>query len=88
MWSVNDAGLSLRNNKMERMNGEICDRERVMRTLEKADSPILTGYQLFQNYIRRHMALQGKTPAEACGITVQGQNKWVTLTQNARTRDD
>ena len=29
------------NNKMERMNGEIRDRERVMRTLEKADTPIL-----------------------------------------------
>src|SRR5208337_2384939 len=27
------------NNKMERMNGEIRDRERVMRTLEKADTP-------------------------------------------------
>src|SRR5208337_2028814 len=40
------------NNKMERMNGEIRDREKVMRTLEIADSPLLTGYQLFHNYIR------------------------------------
>jgi transposase-like protein len=31
------------NNKMERMNGEIRDRERVMRTLEKTDTPILSG---------------------------------------------
>ena len=29
------------NSKMERMNGEIRDRERVMRTLEKTDTPIL-----------------------------------------------
>jgi hypothetical protein len=27
--------------------------------------------------------LEGKTPAEACGITVQGKNKWKTLIQNA-----
>ena len=71
------------NNKMERMNGEIRDRERVMRTLEKADTPILEGYQIFHNYIRPHQALQGKTPAEAAGIEVQGENKWVTIIQNA-----
>lgn len=29
------------NNKMERLNGEIRDRERVMRTLEKTDTPTL-----------------------------------------------
>jgi hypothetical protein len=53
------------NNKMERMNGEIRDRERIMRTLEKPDSPILTGYQLFHNCIRPHMALKGRTSNEA-----------------------
>ena len=54
-----------------------------MRTLEKADSPILTGYQLFHNYIRPHTALNGKTPAEIAGIQVNGENKWITLIQNA-----
>ena len=29
------------------------------------------------------MALDGKTPAEACGITIEGENKWKTLIQNA-----
>jgi hypothetical protein len=68
---------------MERMNGEIRDRERVMRTLEKADTPILTGMQIFHNYVRPHMALKGKTPAEQAGITVKGSDKWLTLIQNA-----
>jgi hypothetical protein len=68
---------------MERMNGEIRDRERVMRTLERGDSPILEGMQIFHNYIRPHMALQGKTPAEVAGIKVEGDNKWITLIQNA-----
>jgi hypothetical protein len=68
---------------MERMNGEIRDRERVMRGLETKDSPILSGYQLFHNYIRPHMALGGRTPAEAAGIEVRGSNKWLTLIQNA-----
>jgi putative transposase len=71
------------NNKMERMNGEVRDREKVMRGLKKPDTPILTGYQIFHNYIRPHEALEGKTPADACGIEVQGENKWITLIQNA-----
>ena len=74
------------NNKMERMNGEIRDRERVMRGLEKKDTPILTGYQLFHNYIRPHMALEGKTTADAAGIKTEGENKWLTIIQNARMK--
>ena len=66
---------------MERMNGEI--RERVMRTLEKPDGPILEDYQIYHNYVRPHMALNGRTPAEAAGIQVKGTDKWLTLIQNA-----
>jgi len=53
------------NNKMERFNGEIRDREKVMRGLKKDDTPILKGYQIFHNYIRPHKGLDGKTPVEA-----------------------
>jgi hypothetical protein len=69
---------------MERMNGEVRDREKVMRSLKKSDTPILTGYQLFHNYMRPHMALDGKTPAELCGIQIEGENKWKTIIENAR----
>jgi len=68
---------------MEKMNGEIRDRERVMRTLETADTPILKGLQMYHNYVRPHMALKGKTPAQVAGIKVEGENKWLTLIQNA-----
>jgi transposase-like protein len=71
------------NNKMERLNGEIRDREKVMRGLKKPDTPIIPGYQIYHNYLRPSEALGGKTPAEACGIEVQGKNKWITLIQNA-----
>jgi len=71
------------NNKMERMNGEIRDREKVMRGLERKDSPILAGYQLFHNFIRPHKALDYRTPAEAAGIQVRGRDKWLTIIQNA-----
>jgi len=70
------------NNKMERLNGEIRDREKTMRGLKRKRTPILQGYQLYHNFIRAHDAL-GKTPAEAAGIKVEGKNKWLTLIQNA-----
>ncbi len=73
----------MNNNKMEILNGEIRDREKVMRGLKKSDTPILTGYQIYHNYVRPHEALDGQTPADACGIKVQGKNKWITLIQNA-----
>ncbi len=73
------------NNKMERMNGEVRDREKVMRGLKKEDSPILKGYQIYHNYIRPHEGLDGKTPADKAGIKVEGRNKWITLIENAKT---
>lgn len=71
------------NNKMERMNGEVRDREKVMRGLKKTDTAILKGYQLYHNYFREHQGLEGKTPSEVANIRIEGQNKWITVIQNA-----
>jgi len=48
------------NNKMERLNGEIRDREKVMRGLKKPETSIIPGYQIYHNYVRPHEALDGK----------------------------
>lgn len=77
----------MNNNKQERLNGEIRDREKVMRGLKSTDTPILDGYQIFHNYMKPHEALKGKTPAEACGIKVEGDDKWLTLIQNASQKN-
>ncbi|MGI0056326.1 MAG: hypothetical protein ACREAK_03000 [Nitrosarchaeum sp.] len=37
---------------------------------------------MFHNYIRLS-ALDGMTPSEKCGIEITGDNKWLTLIQNA-----
>jgi hypothetical protein len=68
---------------MERLNGEIRDREKTMRGLKRKRTIMLSGYQLYHNYIRPHESLDGKIPAEACGIKVEGESKWLTLIQNA-----
>jgi putative transposase len=65
------------------MNGEIRDREKTFRGLKRKRTLIISGYKIYHNYIRPHEGLDGKTPAEACGIKVEGENKWETIIQNA-----
>jgi hypothetical protein len=52
------------NNKIERFNRDVRDTEKVMRGLKMTDTPILAGYQIYDNYMRPHEGLNGKTPAE------------------------
>jgi putative transposase len=63
------------------MNGELRDREKVMRGLKKEDTPILKGMQIFHNFIREHEGLDVKTPAEASGIIVDGENNSLPKSQ-------
>lgn len=76
------------NNKMERLNGEFRDREKIVRGIKKKDSVIINGYQMYHNFLRPHMALDGKTPSEACGIKIEGDNKWLTVIQNAKNQSN
>ena len=55
-----------------------------MRGLKRMDTPILKGVQIYHNFIKPHEGLNGRTPAEAAGIQVAGEDKWKTLIQNAR----
>ena len=47
----------MNNNKMERMNGEISDREKMMRGLKNTRLTDLQGIQIYHNFVRPHMAL-------------------------------
>lgn len=63
--------------------GEERDREKTMRGLKIQNTAVLSGYQIYHNYFRPHEALKGKTPAEKCGIMIEGENKWKTVIENA-----
>ena len=66
------------NNQMESFNGNtIRHREKVVRGLKKEDSAILTGLQLYHNFVRPHLGLADPTttPAEAAGILIEGNDK-------------
>ena len=76
------------NNKMERMNGELRQREKVFRTLEKPDTAILNGMGVDVCSCCKSASLDSKTPGHKAGIEVKGTNKWLTLIQNASRLKD
>lgn len=73
----------MNNNKMERFNRTFRDREVAFRGLKKTNTPLIDGMRTHYNFTKKHISLNGKTPAEASNILVDGTNKWQTLIQNA-----
>ncbi len=80
--SVRNEGL---NSKVERLNGTVRDREVVMRGMDNKESAqtLMEAMRIYHNYVRTHQGLDGKTPAEASGIKIGGNNKWMALIENA-----
>ena len=81
-------GVGLRhqhnNNHVERLHGTMREREKTMRAMKTEDTPIIDGHRLYYNFIRPHMALNGLTPSEMAGITIDGDdNKWMNLMKKA-----
>lgn len=54
----------MNNNKMEQFNGTFRDREVVFRGLKKSDTHLIDGMKIYYNYTKKHIGLNGKTPAE------------------------
>lgn len=71
------------NNPIERLHGTVRERDKVMRALKKEDSKIIDGLRIYYNYIRPHMGLNGKTPAEEAGLMELNGNRWLELIKQA-----
>ena len=72
--SVRNQGL---NSRVERLNGTMRDREKVMRGMNTKESSqkLIEAMRIHYNFCRNHSSL-GKTPAEQAGIKLDlGQNK-------------
>ena len=68
---------------MERLNGEIRDREKVFRGPKKMNTAVLDGMRVHYNSTKKYSGIDGMTPAEASLIEVDGKNRWKTIIQNA-----
>ena len=69
------------NNKVERLNGTVRDREKTMRGMNNEDSAevFVNGFKAYYNFIP-HKGLDGKTPAEEAGIDLElDRNRWLSL---------
>jgi len=72
------------NNLIERLHGTIRERTKVLRGLKDEETPILDGQQIYYNFIRPHMGLAGKTPAQMAGLDLElGGNRWLGLLTKA-----
>lgn len=90
---MRDAAINNReknNNKVERLNGTVRDRNRVQRDLKDTSSSdiFVEGNKIYYNFLRPHMSLDGKTPAEVCGIDLnlsrEGWRQLIKLANNGR----
>lgn len=77
------AGLKYNNNHIERYNGKIKDRTKVMRgdfdSFEGAEA-FMNLKHIIHNFVNPHQELNGKTPAEAAEIKLKlGRNKLFNL---------
>lgn len=81
----------INNNRVERLHGSMREREKVMRHFKKAQSAktIFEGYRIWYNFIRPHMGLKNKTPAEASNVDLDlNGNKWMRLIKEASDQKD
>lgn len=67
-------------NLIERFHGTLKDRTEVMRGLKSKDTAnlILEGYLIYYNFMRPHIGLRGKTPAEKAGLNLSIRN-WLDV---------
>jgi len=69
---------------VERLNGTIRERDKVMRGMKDETQTIADGLRNYYNFIRPHQALNGKTPAEVAKIDLKlGKNRWLSLIKQA-----
>jgi transposase-like protein len=76
------------NNMVERLHGTIRQRNKSMRGLddEQTAQTMMDGMRIYYNFIRPHMALKGKTPAQKAGISDNEENRWAELIRKSGLR--
>jgi transposase-like protein len=83
---IANAGVSKRhatNNRIERLNGTLRERVKVQRGWKSMKTQVAEGQRIHYNFVMPHEALDGQTPAQAAGIGIQGENKWLELMKKA-----
>jgi putative transposase len=67
------------NNRVERLNSTLRERTKVTRGWKTVSTPMAEGQRIHYNFVKPHMALNGKTPAEIAGLQTENKDKWLAL---------
>jgi hypothetical protein len=57
-----------------------------MRGIKVDGTPIIPMNQIYYNFVRPHMGLDGITPAEMAGVGIEGNNRWMGLIDKSTKR--
>jgi transposase-like protein len=85
---IENCGIRKRenNNRMERLNGTLRERVKVQRGWKTGRTPLAEGNRIQYNFVKPHIALKGKTPAQAAGLHIAGKNKWLAILKDAHAQ--
>ena len=75
----------INNSLFECQNGTVRNRIKTVRGFGSENPALMFLFIIHYNFIRPHMGINNKTPAEAMGIRVDGIDKWLTLLAFAST---
>jgi len=69
---------------VERLHGTIKQRNKVMRGLDDVETAqtMMDGLRIYYNFLRPHLALEGRTPAEKAKVSTELQT-WQSLIKKA-----
>jgi transposase-like protein len=82
-------GGSGSNNPIERLHGTIRERNKIQRGLRNVKSAdwFVKSFAMYYNFLRPHMTLDERTPAEAAGLKIlPSSNQWGALIAEATKR--
>jgi len=86
---LENLGEKPNNNLVERLHGTFKDRIKVMRGMKRFEraEELSEGYRIYYNFVKPHLSLNGKTPAEASGLLREnGDNRWLGRSLGLRSK--
>ena len=72
------------NNRIERANGTLRERIKIQRGWKSYQTPLAEGKRIQYNFVKPHMALDGKTPAQKAGLQQKGWKELVEIAVSNR----
>lgn len=85
---LGSAGERNGNLRAGRVHNTIRERNKVQRGRKDPDTPLRKGEMLYYNFVRPHMSLEGKTPAEIAGIGIEEKNRWMGILEKALRKEE